>query len=64
MTKYNKEDLKKILSEEAYHVTQENGTEMPFSSEKKLVEFKNSDISTISENIMKEYKDLFKELAK
>lgn len=33
MTKYKKEDLKKILSEEAYHVTQENGTEMPFSSE-------------------------------
>ena len=36
MTKYNKEELKNILSEEAYHVTQENGTEMPFSLEKKI----------------------------
>lgn len=33
MTKYNKEDLKKKLSDIQYKVTQESGTEMPFSSE-------------------------------
>lgn len=33
MTKYNKEDLKKTLTDIQYEVTQESGTEMPFSSE-------------------------------
>ncbi len=33
MTKYNKENLKKKLSDIQYKVTQESGTEMPFSSE-------------------------------
>lgn len=33
MTKYNKEDLKKKLTDIQYKVTQESGTEMPFSSE-------------------------------
>lgn len=33
MTKYNKDDLKKILTDIQYEVTQESGTEMPFSSE-------------------------------
>lgn len=33
MTKYNKEYLKKKLSDIQYKVTQESGTEMPFSSE-------------------------------
>lgn len=33
MTKYNKEDLKKRLSDIQYKVTQKSGTEMPFSSE-------------------------------
>lgn len=33
MTKYNKEELKKKLSDIQYKVTQESGTEMPFSSE-------------------------------
>ena len=33
MTKYNKEDLKKKLSDIQYKVTQKSGTEMPFSSE-------------------------------
>lgn len=33
MTKYNKKDLKKKLSDIQYKVTQESGTEMPFSSE-------------------------------
>ena len=31
--KYNKDDLKKRLSDIEYKVTQENGTEMPYSSE-------------------------------
>ena len=33
MTKYNKEYLKKNLTDIQYKVTQESGTEMPFSSE-------------------------------
>lgn len=33
MTKYNKEELKKKLTDIQYKVTQESGTEMPFSSE-------------------------------
>lgn len=33
MTKYNKEDLKKNLTDIQYKVTQESGTEMPYSSE-------------------------------
>lgn len=33
MTKYNKEELKKKLTDIQYKVTQEGGTEMPFSSE-------------------------------
>ena len=33
MTKYNKDDLKKTLTDIQYEVTQESGTEMPFSSE-------------------------------
>lgn len=33
MTKYNKEDLKKKLTDIQYKVTQESGTEMPYSSE-------------------------------
>lgn len=33
MSKYNKDDLKKILTDIQYEVTQESGTEMPFSSE-------------------------------
>lgn len=33
MTKYNKEDLRKKLTDIQYEVTQESGTEMPFSSE-------------------------------
>ncbi|WP_308652546.1 peptide-methionine (R)-S-oxide reductase MsrB [uncultured Anaerococcus sp.] len=33
MTKYNKEDLKKKLTDTQYKVTQESGTEMPYSSE-------------------------------
>lgn len=33
MTKYNKEDLKKTLTDIQYEVTQESVTEMPFSSE-------------------------------
>lgn len=33
MTKYNKEELKKNLTDIQYKVTQESGTEMPFSSE-------------------------------
>ncbi|GAA6236959.1 peptide-methionine (R)-S-oxide reductase MsrB [Apilactobacillus micheneri] len=32
MTKYNKEDLKKILTDEQYNVTQNAGTEMPFTN--------------------------------
>lgn len=33
MTKYNKEDLRKKLTDIQYEVTQESGTERPFSSE-------------------------------
>lgn len=33
MSKYNKDDLKRILTDIQYEVTQESGTEMPFSSE-------------------------------
>lgn len=33
MTKYNKDDLRKKLTDIQYEVTQESGTEMPFSSE-------------------------------
>lgn len=33
MSKYKKDDLKKILTDIQYEVTQESGTEMPFSSE-------------------------------
>lgn len=33
MTKYNKDDLKKTLTDIQYEVTQESGTEIPFSSE-------------------------------
>lgn len=33
MSKYNKDDLKKILTDIQYEVTQKSGTEMPFSSE-------------------------------
>ena len=33
MSKYNKDDLKKNLTDIQYEVTQESGTEMPFSSE-------------------------------
>ena len=33
MTKYNKEELNKKLTDIQYKVTQESGTEMPFSSE-------------------------------
>lgn len=33
MTKYNKEELKKKLTDIQYKVTQESGTEMPYSSE-------------------------------
>ncbi|TPR25588.1 peptide-methionine (R)-S-oxide reductase MsrB [Apilactobacillus micheneri] len=32
MTKYNKEDLKKVLTDEQYNVTQNAGTEMPFTN--------------------------------
>ncbi|WP_296112537.1 peptide-methionine (R)-S-oxide reductase MsrB [uncultured Anaerococcus sp.] len=33
MTKYNKDELKKRLTDIQYQVTQEEGTEMPYSSE-------------------------------
>lgn len=33
MTKYNKDELRKKLTDIQYKVTQESGTEMPFSSE-------------------------------
>ena len=33
MTKYNKDDLRKKLTDIQYEVTQESGTEMPFLSE-------------------------------
>lgn len=33
MTKYNKDELRKKLTDIQYEVTQESGTEMPFSSE-------------------------------
>ncbi len=32
-TKKEKEELKKVLTEEEYYVTQENGTERPFTNE-------------------------------
>ncbi|WP_105956054.1 peptide-methionine (R)-S-oxide reductase MsrB [Apilactobacillus quenuiae] len=32
MTKYNKEDLKSVLTDEQYNVTQNAGTEMPFTN--------------------------------
>lgn len=32
-TKKEKEELKKLLTEEEYYVTQENGTERPFTNE-------------------------------